>query len=62
VIYNIDDRVEDKNIPRAVKTEHSMTAFKTSMLPLKRSMYESLYKGNLNRFHQSGKFQPNINA
>ena len=53
MIYNIDDKVEDKNIPRAVKTEHSMTAFKTSMLPQKRSMYESLYKGNLNRFHQS---------
>lgn len=61
VIYNIDDKVEDRNIPNAVKVEHSMTSFKTSMLPLKRSMYESLYKGNLNRFHQSGKVSQNTN-
>jgi hypothetical protein len=28
IIYNIDEKTEDKNIPNAVKVEHSMSCFK----------------------------------
>ena len=36
--------VQDDKVTPAMKIENSMTCFKRSMLPEKRSMYESLYK------------------
>ena len=36
--------VKDGKVTPAMKIENSMTCFKRSMLPEKRSMYESLYK------------------
>ena len=36
--------VKNDKVTLAMKIENSMTCFKRSMLPEKRSMYESLYK------------------
>lgn len=46
--------VKDGKVTPAMKIENSMTCFKRSMLPEKRSMYESLYKQTLNRYSLSG--------
>lgn len=42
------------DVPSAMRAESSMNCFKTSLLPQHRPIYESLYKGSLNKFHQSG--------
>ncbi len=34
----------DDEVPDALKIENSMTSYKTSFLPRKRSMYESIQK------------------
>jgi len=44
----------DGQVTPAMKVENSLTCFKRSMLPEKRSMYESLYKQTLNRYSLSG--------
>ena len=46
--------VKQDKITPAMKIDNSMSCFKRSMLPEKRSMYESLYKQSLNRFALSG--------
>ena len=44
----------DGQVTPAMKVENSLICFKRSMLPEKRSMYESLYKQTLNRYSLSG--------
>ena len=48
-------------ITEIIRFEHSMTCYKETLLPQKRGLYESLYKGNVNK-HGAQSIQGSVKA